>query len=112
MTWSGAVTTRAWIWLMAWVRALIAERRATDSILMASTGPLPLLGNPVAWPLRAARAAAWASVVIGLAESAAELTVRAVHFHHLNTDADEVAGQAGAVAAGADLPRRRSNAAV
>ena len=41
---------------------------------------------------------------VGLAESAAELTVRAVHFHHLNTDADEVAGQAGAVAAGALYP--------
>ena len=48
---------------MAWVRALVAERRATVSILIASTGPLPLLGTAVACPLRTARAAAWASVV-------------------------------------------------
>ena len=47
---------------MVWVRALVAERRAIWSILIASTGPLPLLGAPVACPLRTARAAAWASV--------------------------------------------------
>ena len=62
LTWSGAVTTRACSWLMAWVRALIAERRATVSIRIASTGPFPLLGSPVACPFKAARAAAWASV--------------------------------------------------
>jgi len=48
---------------MAWVRALTAERRATDSIRMASTGPSPVLGTPVACPFRAARATASASVV-------------------------------------------------
>ena len=32
LTWSGAVTTKACSWFMAWVRALVAERRATESI--------------------------------------------------------------------------------
>ena len=45
-TCSGAVTvTRAWIWLAAWVRALVAERRATNNIRMHSTGPTPDLGT-------------------------------------------------------------------
>ena len=48
---------------MAWVRALTADLRTTDSILIASTGPFPLLGSAVACPLSAARAAPWASVV-------------------------------------------------
>ena len=34
LTCSGAVMTRAWIWLAAWVRALTPERRATRSILV------------------------------------------------------------------------------
>ena len=66
LTCSGAVTTRAWIWLAAWVRALIPERRTTRSILVASTGLSPPLGRAVASPLRAARAAASASVVSSL----------------------------------------------
>ena len=48
---------------MAWVRALIAERRTTRNILIPSTSPSAVLGRAVAWPLRAARPAAWASVV-------------------------------------------------
>ena len=32
LTWCGAVTTRACNWFMAWVRALIAERRASITI--------------------------------------------------------------------------------
>jgi hypothetical protein len=34
---SGAVSMTAWIWLPAWVRAFIAERRAIRSNRIAST---------------------------------------------------------------------------
>ena len=57
----GGVTIRPAIWLAAWVRDLTAERRATESILMASTGPSADFGTAAAWPLSAARAAASAS---------------------------------------------------
>ena len=65
---------------MAWVRALIAERRTTPSILIASTGPSPLLGWVVACPLRAARAAFHD---VGFASGAAQLPVG--NLCHLDT---------------------------
>ena len=65
------------------------------AVCRSALGPSPLLGNPLAWPFRAARAAAWASVVSVLPNRRRELTVGTVHFHHLNTDAHEVTGQAG-----------------
>ena len=43
------------------ITALVADRRATWSIRIASTEPSPLLGTAVACPLRTARAAACAS---------------------------------------------------
>ena len=58
---SGAVEMRLRIWLMAWVRLLRAEERATRSTRMASTFPSLVLADPVASPPWAARAAAMAS---------------------------------------------------
>ena len=49
------------IWLRAWVRLPLAERRATRSTRMASTFPSLVLADPVASPPWAARAAATAS---------------------------------------------------
>jgi hypothetical protein len=62
----GAVTIRSRIWLTAWVQAFIAERRATRSVRIASTGPSPPLGRPDASPFSAAPAAASVSVVSDL----------------------------------------------
>ena len=42
---SGAVTTSAWSWLAAWVRALTAERRATRRARIISTCPSPALAR-------------------------------------------------------------------
>ena len=64
---SGAVTATALIWLAATVRALTAERRASDSVRIASTQPSADLGTAVASPLSAARAAVSASTVSVLA---------------------------------------------
>ncbi len=47
---------------MVWVRALLAEQRATRSTLIISTRSLPALGAPEASPETMARAAASASV--------------------------------------------------
>ena len=55
------MTIRPAIWLAAWVLAVTAERRATESILIASTGPSADFGTAAACPLSAARAAASAS---------------------------------------------------
>ena len=52
-SWAGAVTTRAFIWLMAWVRALTAESFALLSIRIISTSPSPDLGVASATPARA-----------------------------------------------------------
>ena len=59
---AGAVTTRAFIWLMAWVRALTAEIWAVLSIRIISTSPWPDLGVASATPARTERAAISASV--------------------------------------------------
>src|SRR5674476_1085240 len=54
---SGAVEMRLRIWLRAWVRLPLAERRATRNTRMASTFPSLVLADPVASPPWAARAA-------------------------------------------------------
>ena len=59
---AGAVTTRAFIWLTAWVRALTAESLALLSIRIISVSPSPDLGVALATPARTARAAISASV--------------------------------------------------
>ena len=61
---SGAVEMRLRIWLRAWVRLPLAERRATRSTRMASTFPSLVLADPVAsppWADRAAATASWGS---------------------------------------------------
>jgi hypothetical protein len=58
---SGAVSTTAWIWLPAWVRAFIAERRATRRMRIASTSPVAAFGVPSASPASTVRAAPTAS---------------------------------------------------
>jgi hypothetical protein len=58
----GAVTTKAFIWFMACVRALIAESLVLLSIRSISTLSLPVLGLPLAIPARTARAATSASM--------------------------------------------------
>ena len=57
-----AVTTRALIWLTAWVRAFTAESLALLSIRSISTSPSPDLGVASATPAITARAAISASV--------------------------------------------------
>ena len=59
---AGAVTTRAFIWLMAWVRALTAESLVLLNIRIISTSPSPDLGVASATPASTARAAISASV--------------------------------------------------
>ena len=44
-TGSGAPTITEWIWLAAWVRALVAQRRATNSIRRALNRPITRFGN-------------------------------------------------------------------
>ena len=59
---AGAVTTRAFIWLTAWVRALTAEPLVLLSIRIISISPSPDLGVALATPASTARAAISASV--------------------------------------------------
>lgn len=58
-----AVSRMDWNWLIAWVRALIALRRATRSMRSDSTGPSPVLGVAAASPESTAIAALIASMV-------------------------------------------------
>ena len=57
----GAVTIRAFIWLTAWVRALMAESLTIFSIRIISTLSRPDLGWSLATPARTERAAISAS---------------------------------------------------
>ena len=59
---AGAVTTRAFIWLIAWVRALTAESLVLLNTRIISTSPSPDLGVASATPASTARAAISASV--------------------------------------------------
>ena len=97
---SGAVEIRLRIWLMAWVRLLRAEQRATRSTRMASTFPSLVLADPVASPPWAARAAATASCGVGLALAPAALAVGPVDFDHRDALGMQVPGESGPVAAG------------
>jgi hypothetical protein len=85
---------------MVWVRPARALRLATISARIASTAPSRPFGAPAARPDWAARAALTASSGPGLARPAPVLAVGAVHLHHPHTSRGDVAGQAGAVAAG------------
>ena len=98
---SGAVTRRPWIWLCACVRALTAERRATVSMRIASTGPLVGFGHRAGVAGEGGARRGFGVDGVGLAALAAGLAVRAVHLDHLDARRGEVASQAGAVAAGA-----------
>jgi len=64
--WSGAVTTTAWSWFAAWVRAFMALRRAMRSNRIASTPPFADFGAPAASPANTERAAPIASAVSDL----------------------------------------------
>src|SRR5262249_28104782 len=103
---SGPVTIRARAWLIVWVRPARALRLATISARIASTCPSRPFAPPRARPDRAARPALPASggsdgiQRIGLALPAPVLPVGAVDLHHPDPGRGEVAGQAGAVAAG------------
>ena len=59
---AGAVTTRAFIWLAACVRALTAESLALLSMRIISTSPSPDFGVASATPASTPRAAISASV--------------------------------------------------
>jgi hypothetical protein len=85
---------------MVCVRPARALRLATISARIASTAPSRPFGAPPARPDWAARAALTASSGPGLARPAPVLPVGAVHLHHPHTSRGDVAGQAGAVAAG------------
>jgi len=86
---------------MVWVRSARALRLAPINARMASTAPSRPFGAPRARPDWAARAALTASSGPGLALPAPVLAVAAVHFHDPDTGGGDVAGQPGAVAAGA-----------
>src|SRR6266511_4178075 len=58
---SGDVSTSARSWLVAWVLAFKADRRATRRERIISTRPSPALGHPLAVPASTALAAASAS---------------------------------------------------
>ena len=47
---SGAVTSRAWSWLAAWLLAFTADWRTDRKTRIISTRPSPLLGSPRASP--------------------------------------------------------------
>ena len=85
---------------MVWVRSARALRLATISARIASTAPSRPFGAPRARPDCAARAALTASSGSDLPCPAPVLPVRAVHLHDPDTGRGDVAGQAGAVAAG------------
>jgi hypothetical protein len=55
---SGAVTSRAWSWLAAWLLAFTADWRTDRKTRIVSTRPSPLLGSPRASPANTALAAA------------------------------------------------------
>ena len=59
---AGAVTTQAFIWLTAWVRALTAESLVLLSMRIISISPSLDLGVALATPASTARAAVSASV--------------------------------------------------
>jgi hypothetical protein len=86
--------------LIAWVRSLRALRLATISTRIASTAPSRPFGAPQARPDWAARAALTASSGPGLALPAAVLPAGAAGLHDPDADGGDMAGQAGAVAAG------------
>ena len=97
---SGAVEMRLRIWLRAWVRFPLAERRATRNTRMASTFPSLVLADPVASPPWAARAAATASSGIGLPRPPAALAVGPVDLDDGDLVGKQVTGQSGPIAAG------------
>ena len=98
---SPAVTIRPAVWLAAWVRDLTAERRATESILIASTGPSADFGTAAAWPLSAARAAASASTASVLPRRRRVWRFGRLALDRVDVGGCEMAGEAGAVRAGA-----------
>ena len=101
LTCSGAVTTRAWIWLAAWVRALTPERRATRSILDSFHRSIPSFGSGGGRSAKSSSGSGFGVYGVGLAPKAAQLAVRTVHLYHLDTCCGQMTGQAGAVTAGA-----------
>jgi len=54
-------------------------------------------GQPTGLPVQSGPRRGLGIHGVCFAQSASELAVRTVHFHHLDTDADQVAGQAGAL---------------
>jgi hypothetical protein len=101
---SGPVRIRALAWLIARVRSPAALRLATISARSAPAEPSRPFGAPRARPDWAARAALTASKGAGLALPAAVLPAGTVDLHDPDTRRGDVAGQAGAVAAGAFDP--------
>ena len=93
----GPVTTGAFIWLMAWVRALPAESLAFLSMRIISTAPWPDLEVGSATPARTARAAISASVGGTLPLPIAERSVRSVHLYDGVSATGQETGDARAV---------------
>ncbi len=107
---SGAVTIRVLIWRWVSARWSTALRRATRRLRRASTRPSRCLGMPVATPARAALAAASASIGSDLPCEPAGLAVGPVDLDHRDARRSQVAGQAGAVGAGALDPDQYARA--
>jgi hypothetical protein len=98
---SGPVRTRALAWPLAWVRSPAALRPSAVSARIAPAAPSRPLDAPQARPDWAARAALTASSGVGLALAAAVLPAGTAGLHDPDASRGDVAGQAGAVAAGA-----------
>jgi hypothetical protein len=85
------------------MRASRPERLATSRARIASTLPSAVLATPVARPDRTARAA---SMLSDFPPCSAQLTVRAVDLHHLDTEAAQTASKPGAIGTGPSTPTR------
>ena len=86
--------------MIAWVRSERALRLATISARTASTAPSRPFGAPRAWPDWAARAAPTGSSGSDFLDGAGPVG-RTAYLDDLDAGGRQVAGQAGAVAAGA-----------
>jgi hypothetical protein len=101
---SGPVTISALAWLIVWVRSAAALRLGDHQRTDRLDGAVASFGR-AAGPARLSGPGSADGVQrVGLALPAAVLAVRAVNLDHADTGRGDMAGQAGAVAAGSFDP--------
>lgn len=108
--WSGAVTSRAWIWFIAAPRALRAEDRSVSRIRIDSTRPSRSFGVANPCPDRAVTPRLERVERVGFAAAAACAAVGLGDLENGHAGTTQDARQFGAVAAGA-LHRDRDDEA-